>query len=59
MRRWNGWGNDTFSYPLPEAALTFLEKAVGPGVVTPDATLEEVRQECAMRAGTACPTGSR
>ena len=42
MRRWNGWGDDTFSYPLPEAALAFLEKAVGPGVATPDATLTEV-----------------
>lgn len=42
MRRWNGWGDDTFSYPLPEGGLTFLEKVAGPGVVTPDATLEDV-----------------
>lgn len=42
MRRWNGWGDDTYSYPLPEGAFTFLEKVVGPGVVTPDATLEDV-----------------
>ncbi len=42
MRRWNGWGEETFSYPLPEAGLPFLEKVVGPGVITPDATLEDV-----------------
>ncbi|HQE91466.1 MAG TPA: FAD-binding oxidoreductase [Anaerolineae bacterium] len=42
MRRWNGWGDDSFIYPLPEGAFTFLEQAVGPGVVTPDATLADV-----------------
>lgn len=42
MRRWNGWGDDTFTYPLPEAAFAFLEKVAGPGVITPDATLEDV-----------------
>ncbi len=42
MRRWNGWGDDSVDYPLPEAGLPFLEKVAGPGVVTPDATLAEV-----------------
>ncbi len=42
MRRWNGWGDDTFVYPLPKTAARFLKEVVGPGVAPGDATLEEV-----------------
>ncbi|MCX6033057.1 MAG: FAD-binding oxidoreductase [Chloroflexi bacterium] len=31
MRRWNGWGDDTITYPLHASALRFLEQRVGPG----------------------------
>lgn len=38
MRRWNGWGDDDITYPLPTAALAFLERVLGPprpGPTTP------------------------
>ena len=42
MRRWNGWGDETFTYPLPETASAFLEQFVGPPTPPRDATLEQV-----------------
>jgi len=42
MRRWNGWGDTTTIYPLPETAVPFLTARVGPGVPTPDAQLADV-----------------
>ena len=42
MRRWNGWGDDTVTYPLHEGPRQFLEGLVGPGTPPRDATLEEV-----------------
>ncbi|NPV66056.1 MAG: FAD-binding oxidoreductase [Anaerolineae bacterium] len=42
MRRWNGWGDDTQDYPLPEGAAHFLEEALGPATPPVDAALEDV-----------------
>ena len=42
MRRWNGWGDDTIEYPLPENAAAFLHERVGPGTPPVDATLPDV-----------------
>jgi alkyldihydroxyacetonephosphate synthase len=42
MRRWNGWGDSTVDYPLPENAGTFLEALVGPSTPPVDVTLEQV-----------------
>lgn len=42
MRRWNGWGDDTFSYPLPDLAGPFLEELVGRATPPPDAALDQV-----------------
>ena len=42
MRRWNGWGDDTFDYPLPDSARRFLDAALGPGHPPDDATLADV-----------------
>jgi len=42
MRRWNGWGDDTVTYPFHEGPRRFLEGLVGPGQPPKDATLEEV-----------------
>ncbi|MCA9934650.1 MAG: FAD-binding oxidoreductase [Ardenticatenaceae bacterium] len=42
MRRWNGWGDDTIEYPLPENAAAFLDELVGPGKPPVDAPLAEV-----------------
>ncbi len=42
MRRWNGWGDEAVSYPLPEGALPALHAWVGPGTPPRDATVEQV-----------------
>jgi alkyldihydroxyacetonephosphate synthase len=42
MRRWNGWGDDTISFPLPESAHRFLVKKIGEATPLPDAGLDEV-----------------
>jgi alkyldihydroxyacetonephosphate synthase len=42
VKRWNGWGDDTISYPLSESPRRFLEDLVGPGRPPCDATLAEV-----------------
>jgi alkyldihydroxyacetonephosphate synthase len=36
MRRWNGWGDDTKTYPLPENAADTLTQWVGPGTPPQD-----------------------
>jgi alkyldihydroxyacetonephosphate synthase len=40
MRRWNGWGDEATDYPLPPTGTDYLERALGPGGPSPDATLE-------------------
>src|SRR5947209_5598187 len=42
MKRWNGWGEETINAPLSAAATTFLQRSVGVGTPSRDATLEEV-----------------
>lgn len=42
MRRWNGWGDDATTYPLPAAARQFLHNHIGPGTPPRDANLAEV-----------------
>jgi alkyldihydroxyacetonephosphate synthase len=42
MRRWNGWGDTTTDYPLPENAGEFLNELVGPGTPPQDAALADV-----------------
>ncbi len=42
MRRWNGWGDETITYPLHDAPRRFLEELVGPGQPPQDADLEDV-----------------
>jgi alkyldihydroxyacetonephosphate synthase len=42
LRRWNGWGDDTITYPLHEEPLHFLEALVGPGTPPHDAELAPV-----------------
>src|ERR1039457_5593938 len=38
MRRWNGWGDEATTYPLPESAARYLESVIGKGPAIPDAT---------------------
>lgn len=42
MRRWNGWGDDTITYPVPRSAAAFLASVIGPGTAPRDATLEQI-----------------
>lgn len=45
MRRWNGWGETTLDYPMPEGALPFLLSRLGEGSTTKDATMEAVLKD--------------
>jgi len=39
MRRWNGWGEEKTSYPLPESAEQYLKLAIGSGELIRDQSL--------------------
>lgn len=45
MKRWNGWGPESESYPLPSGAAEFLVDRVGPTSPPSDATLESVLRQ--------------
>jgi len=42
MKRWNGWGDEAISYPVPTSAISFLERLVGAGEPPHDLDLQEV-----------------
>ena len=42
MRRWNGWGDDTITYPLPPSVAQLLADLLGPGTPPRDATFADV-----------------
>src|SRR5512139_2182077 len=42
MRRWNGWGDDAITYPLPASARRFLEQKVGKGNIPRVTRLDEI-----------------
>lgn len=42
MRRWNGWGDDSFNLEMPDQGQEFLADRVGAGHPLQDATLENV-----------------
>jgi len=42
MRRWNGWGDNAVTYPLPASAEQYLEMRIGAGPRLEDAALETV-----------------
>ena len=42
MKRWNGWGEETTTYPLPETSAQFLAMRIGQGEPAPDATFHDV-----------------
>lgn len=46
MRRWNGWGDETTLYPLPESAAHYLATLIGEGQSLPDASLEQALAAC-------------
>ena len=44
MKRWNGWGDEATTYPLPESAARYLAEQVGEGLHLQDASLEQALQ---------------
>ncbi len=42
MRRWNGWGDTSVEYPLPQKGPEFLQEHIGAGTPTQDVSLESV-----------------
>jgi len=42
LKRWNGWGDDSITYPLHDAPRRFLQDLVGPGTPPQDADLTAV-----------------
>ncbi len=42
MRRWNGWGDETITYPIQSSTVKFIVHQVGEGRPTRDAELPEV-----------------
>lgn len=42
MRRWNGWGEETTTFPLSHDAHRYLVEKIGEGRALPDANLDEV-----------------
>jgi alkyldihydroxyacetonephosphate synthase len=42
MRRWNGWGDTSQIYHIPDSALNYLKNIIGVGSPSPDANLEKV-----------------
>jgi alkyldihydroxyacetonephosphate synthase len=44
MKRWNGWGDEATTYPLPDSAARYLAELVGEGPRLLDAALEETLQ---------------
>jgi alkyldihydroxyacetonephosphate synthase len=44
QRRWNGWGDESVSVPVPDALRRLLEEAVGPGHAPRDIPLEQAQR---------------
>ena len=42
MQRWNGWGDESITMPIPSVGLEILEKRIGPGRRIPDCPLERL-----------------
>jgi alkyldihydroxyacetonephosphate synthase len=42
MKRWNGWGDEATTYPLPDSAAHYLADLVGEGLHLEDASLSDV-----------------
>ena len=42
VKRWNGWGDSTVTYPVPEAARDFLARRLGRGARPRDAALDDL-----------------
>ena len=42
MRRWNGWGESSFTMATPQSGMAFLNSTVAPGPVLPDMDLAHV-----------------
>ena len=50
MKRWNGWGDEATTYPLPDSAARYLADLVGEGLHLEDARLEQALQAVPVSA---------
>jgi len=50
MKRWNGWGDETTIYSLPDSAASYLVDLVGEGLPLEDTTLEKTLQAVPISA---------
>ena len=55
MRRWNGWGDDSVTYPLSKAAARFLEALMGSGLPPRDASWQAVMAAAARLSSPKSP----
>jgi alkyldihydroxyacetonephosphate synthase len=55
MKRWNGWGDEATTYPLPDSAARYLADLVGEGLHLQDALLEQTLQGVPITCLTAHP----
>ena len=42
MKRWNGWGDEDTTYPLPDSAARYLARQIGEGLRLEDASLPNI-----------------
>jgi len=42
MRRWNGWGDDTINFAIPQSAISFLESKIGRSITPNDISLKTI-----------------
>jgi alkyldihydroxyacetonephosphate synthase len=42
MKRWNGWGDSEFDYPVDDQITSFIEERIGPPAPFNDASLESI-----------------
>ena len=42
MKRWNGWGDEAITYPLPDSAANYLAKQIGEGPRLVDASFSDL-----------------
>ena len=45
MQRWNGWGEESITMPIPPEGLEILENRIGPGRRIPDFPLEQLLEQ--------------
>lgn len=45
MKRWNGWGEEGITYPLPPSAAIYIENILGRGIPSKDVDIKDVLEK--------------